>query len=186
METTIIFLAFLVALFTLLVQRQHNRKSLQPVLNTHFSTLTSDKVVHELKLVNHGNGAAIIKKIKLHLKNGEVIDVNKDNSFADILHNRNPTSTGRDTFLPSAIGASSEVLLYRYTIPCEVQDQLKECYLKVTAESIYGDVITVHTDGFDVVSNPRDKLIEDLIKSFIDGLKKATTFLKGIFSTKHR
>ncbi|HCE4711336.1 TPA: hypothetical protein NJ727_004739 [Vibrio parahaemolyticus] len=167
METTIIFLAFLVALFTLLVQRQHNRKELQPVLNTNFTQLNQDNAVHVLKLVNHGGGAAIIKQIKLHLKNGEIIEVNKENSFSDILHNKNPTSTKRTTFLPLAVGANSEVLLYEYTIPYAVEDQLSQCYLTITAESIYGDTITVHRDGFDVVSNSRDKLIEDIIKTFI-------------------
>ncbi|MCF7482941.1 hypothetical protein L3V31_14600 [Vibrio sp. J1-1] len=177
METIIIFLAFLVALSTLVIQRQHNRKALQPVLNTVFTSSASehDHVKQELILTNNGNGAAIINKIELHLKNGNKIEISKNHSFEKVLGEKSPSSTKRNTFLPFAIGANSEELLYKYTIRADEKDQLEDCYLTIEAESLYGDKINVHRHGFDVVSNPRDKFIEDIVKSCIDFLKGIST-----------
>ncbi|EMK6932991.1 hypothetical protein V9J79_004483 [Vibrio alginolyticus] len=169
MEVFLIFLALLVACMTLFVQRQHNRKELQPILSTYFSADFKDNVVtHEFKLINDGNGAAIIKKMEVRLLSGDLIEVTKSHSFSKIINENNPSSKKVITSLPSTLGSNSSELIYSYTIPQSVKDPLEGCVAIVTSESVYGDTIVADDNGFHVTSNGRDAFVEKLFGKALD------------------
>ncbi|WP_045626594.1 MULTISPECIES: hypothetical protein [Vibrio] len=161
MEIILIFLALLVACLTLFIQRQHNRKELLPIIHTYFSAASKDhQVTREFKLINDGNGAAILKRVQLHLASGEEIEITNFNDFSKVIQQKNPRSKDVATSLPFALSANTSEVIYSYSLSESADDQLDSCTVTVTAESVYGDTVVAHATGFDVTSNKRDAFFE--------------------------
>ncbi|ASG01617.1 MULTISPECIES: hypothetical protein [Vibrio] len=171
MEIFLVFLALMVACITLFIQRQHNRKELLPILHTYFSASTQDNsVVYEFKLINDGNGAAILKKVELLLADGETIEITSFNSFFEVIQQKNPHSKDIETSLPFCLSANSSEVIYRYALYNTVTNKLDGSSVRVTAESVYGDTVIAHNTGFDVISNRRDHIFEVLFGKVSDSL----------------
>lgn len=161
MEVILVFLALLVACLTLFVQRQHNRKELLPIIHTYFSAASKDhQVTREFKLINDGNGAAILKKVQLYLASGEEIEITNFNDFSKVIQQKNPHSTDIATSLPFALSANSSEVIFSYCLSESADDQLDSCTVTVTAESVYGDAVVADETGFNVISNRRDAFFE--------------------------
>ncbi len=157
MEIILIFLALLVACLTLFIQRQHNRKELLPIIHTYFSAASKDhQVTREFKLINDGNGAAILKRVQLHLASGEEIEITNFNDFSKAIQQKNPRSKDVATSLPFALSANTSEVIYSYSLSESADDHT----VTVTAESVYGDTVVAHATGFDVTSNKRDAFFE--------------------------
>ncbi len=167
----LVFLALIVVCITLFIQRQHNRKELLPILHTYFSaTITDNTVVHEFKLINDGNGVAILKKIELLLADGETIEITPFNSFFEVIQQRVPHSKDIETSLPFCISANASEVIYRYTVYNNVTNKLDDSSVVVTAYSVYGDTVIANKTGFEVISNRRDHIFEVLFSKVSDSL----------------
>ena len=175
METFLVLLAFIVACITLFIQRQHNRKELLPIIHTYFLTEIHDCVVtKEFKLINDGNGAAILKKITLHLGEDD-IDINPFNDFSKVINDKLPKSKNISTSLPFCLRASSSEVMYKYEIPENSADTLDKVTVTVECESVYGDVVVANSQGFEVKSNSRDAPFELIFSKLSDIFSKIVT-----------
>lgn len=168
METFLVLLALIVACTTLFVQRQHNRKELLPIIHTYFSADVRDEwLTREFKLINDGNGVAILKKIILHLEN-EDIGITHFNDFSRVIEEKLPQSKDVSTSLPFCVSASSSEVMYRYTIPVKSNDLLNGVSITVVCESVYGDIVEANSKGFEVRSNNRDLPFEYIFSKCAD------------------
>ncbi len=171
METILVFLALIVASITLFIQRQHNRKELLPILATEYEQVNNNgEQLYQLWLVNNGHGVAIIKSIKLHLSTGEIITLSDNYSFLHVIDQYVPTRIKMSNSLPKSISACNKEKLYSFVIPAKDSNGLMGSTVTIVAESVYGDIVTVNRDGFDVTSNPRDAICESILKLPVDAI----------------
>ncbi|MBN8035070.1 hypothetical protein [Vibrio vulnificus] len=165
MESLLVFLAVLVAFWTLLIQRQHNRKQMLPVIHTYYSHYyegDEKNEYFELKLFNDGHGVAILKSASVKLPDGEIVTFGNSIELSNFVEEQIPSATQQSTSLPFAVRGNSQESIYKVSIPKSDQSKFSELRFTFVAESIYGDVAVADETGFSFKSNPVDAYFDKM------------------------
>lgn len=158
MAISIAFIALMVSFLTLLSQRQHNRKQLLPVVHIYFSNSMKDGLVtRQLVFCNDGLGVAQLKKFELTLVTGEVFDIKHFSELYNLILSQNKLCTNLSVSLPFCLRANSSETIYSYVLPENDKDNILDCKIKLTSDSIYGDRVISTEKEFCNIPNGYDK-----------------------------
>lgn len=172
MELILVFLALVVAIVSLYIQRQHNRKQMLPLLHIHHTIHTQGGFsTVKFKLINDGQGPAQLKRFTLSMED-ENFEITHYKELLEVFEKYLPCIRDNEVCLSYCVRANSEIVVLSYKLPEGKKDPFATSKMSIKATSVYEDVITVNSRGFSVESNPRDKVFERAFEPVINLLLK--------------
>jgi hypothetical protein len=172
LEIIIVFLALIVAVISLYIQRQHNRKQMLPLLHIQHNVHSQGGHLHvDYKLINDGQGPAQLKSFTLNIA-GENFNIKHYNELLEVFTRFLPNIQDNEVRLSHCVRANSELTVLSYKLPNGHEDPFSTSEMIVEATSVYEDLITVDNSGFRIQSNPRDRVFERAFDPVVNLLVK--------------